>query len=188
MKITIHIHRTAAWVREQRLATGENVPDKGDVQIDPAALPREVREIIIGPDGYTDVDGLFYHADFVFYTVKDNGRMGAKILVDDPSTTTTQIAEAIMAAFRWIEDKRADYIKERDRRQANEDAAVAAKLDRERALAAAREVLATEFEALKMTITSQAAMIVAMRRQIRELEIGDACDAEHAPANYDDVD
>ena len=179
MAITIAIHHTAAWVREQRLATGSNVPTQINVLVDPADLPREIREIIMTPDGYQDVDGLIYNKEYLTDCRRTQIHGRARIMVDDAAPTNVHIAEAIMSAFRWIEDQRAAYIIERDRRQANEDAAAAAKLARERALAGARELLASELDDFRSKIIEQQEEIRRLQRcEITYDEIPDDHEAE----------
>lgn len=119
--IKVTVHRSDAWVREQRIATGRNVPEYVSVEVPVAELSLETRRKIIAVAGsYGSIHNVSYDSNFKVLDFQF-GRHGRKRLtVDAEVPTAAQVDEAILAAFAAIDADREEDVREKAAKAAAE--------------------------------------------------------------------
>ncbi len=146
----IMITRSEDWVRNQRLARGENVPVAIQVAVDPASLSEAAREVWLqaGSGKYTDLEYLRYNSG---YEISQHGGYGQEdITIDEDAPTPAQIGVAMIVASLRVERKRQEADQRKAERQADERAKQEEQKAKDAAIKVAREVLApmlTQLEA-----------------------------------------
>jgi hypothetical protein len=148
MKINVTVRRGKEWVKAQRLATAENVPNDIVVSVEVSKLSVEARKRLLDySGGYHDTACLSHGSDYKPYHGTTHGTI--YYVIDSASPTTSEISEAICAAFAELDAKRAELITKEEARNAEKARVAAEKEARDRKFAEARELLKSELEALK---------------------------------------
>lgn len=144
MKINVTIRRSDEWVKAQRLATGENVPEECTVAVEVSQLCEDVRQRLLDWMGrYIDLRDINFGQD---YTPSRYGATYGRVCFkcDSVSPTPDEINMAIIGAFKELDAKRSACLAEKAAREEKEAAEQAAKAEKERALSVARELLAKD--------------------------------------------
>lgn len=146
-KIKIIIERSEQWVREQRLATGQNIPQRITAEVDPAELSIPARVLLLGQSWsgeYRDIDGWGFNKQYQWASGCYFGTVRPVIDADEPT------AEQIDAAIRLMDDALLAKRAEADALEAEreKEAAERKRAEAEKAAktAEARELLAEELE------------------------------------------
>ena len=125
MEITVTVHRSEQWVKDQRIARGENVPTEIKVDVEVASLSQEVRVAILKSNwngNYCNVTDIVYDRD---YAVCSSGWGREHIEIDSDQPNAEDINNAFLAALARIEAKKAQYATEKAAREVRERALAA---------------------------------------------------------------
>lgn len=124
--VKITLHRTPEWVWARRIETGENVPERIEVDVPVDQLPHEVRKLLLeaGSGSYPDEFAGDFREDFRWMYRSDYHHGRVPIIVDADQPTPAEIATAILAADA-----------ERQRQKAKADEEARQRAQREQALA-----------------------------------------------------
>ena len=123
MKITITVTRSAAWLQEQRIATGEQIPDRVEVEVDPRDLDLEARQILIEANRrWCSCRCLWWSRDHQLNLSGDALGGEAQFWVDSDEPAVEDISQAIVAAHeaflksrtKWFEGKIAALVATRE--------------------------------------------------------------------------
>jgi hypothetical protein len=143
MKVTIT--RSAPWLRERRLATGQNVPDTIDVEVEPIRLSLAVRTFLLEYGGDRYPDALTRIAiDSAGTPSRGSWYHSVDVEVDSDTPTPAEIDTAIQQALAGLEVRRRELQEAAAVREAEKQAEERKKAERE----AARVLLADELEQL----------------------------------------
>lgn len=149
--VNLRITRTPAWVAQQRLETGDNVPEHIVRPVDVAQLSLESRRVLLecGGGSYSTSSEAFLSFDSNYKPICGSYFGRCDVIVDSYEPTVEQIDAAIQAAMAKLAAMRAE---QEQRQRAFE----AEKAERERARAAqaaaiaqARELLSDELDRLR---------------------------------------
>ena len=156
MNINVTIRRSNEWVKAQRLATAENVPNDIVVSVEVSELSVEARKRLLDYRGaYNDTDKLRYGSDYKPNVGNSYGYI--YFCVDSVSPTTSEIDATICAAFAELDAMRAESIEKEEARNA-ENARVAAEKEAHlHKFAEARELLKSELDSLKSELSKMKA-------------------------------
>jgi hypothetical protein len=148
MKINVMIRRSEKWIKDQRLATGENVPNDIVVGVETSELSIECRQRLIDYRGaYHDTDKLHFGNDYKPYAIGGYG--GIYYCVDSASPTINEVDAAICDAFTELYARRAEFLAAEEARN-TENARIAAEKEAHlRKFSEARELLKSELDSLK---------------------------------------
>lgn len=144
MQVKITITRSEAWVRDRRLATGENIPECTAVDVEVQALSLPARLVLLehGGGAFSPVTKLTFSQKYTWSRWDLYGSI--PLIVDADAPTLEQIDAALCRA--------ADQLREKRTENEAREAALAAEIEHARQekeaaarrLAEAREVLADE--------------------------------------------
>jgi hypothetical protein len=144
MKINVTIKRSGEWIKAQRLARGENVPEEYVVAVEVIQLCEDVRQRILEWLGcYRDLRDIGFCQD---YTPSPRGATYGRACFkcDSDSPTPDEINSAIAGAFAELDAKRTEYLAEKSEREAEEAATKAQKAEAARRLEEARLLLSKD--------------------------------------------
>lgn len=143
MNINVTITRSNEWVKAQRLATGDNVPNEVVVSVDPAGLSVDVRKRLIDWMGsYGDIKKLPFDNTFNPNQYANYGTI--PFVVNEMIPSREQIDAAIATAFSELDQKRAEYLAAKQEREEQQAAEKAEKAEKAQRLTEARTLLADE--------------------------------------------
>ena len=143
MNINVTITRSNKWVKAQRLATGDNVPNEVVVSVDPAGLSVDVRKRLIDWMGsYGDIKKLPFDNTFNPNQYANYGTI--PFVVNEMIPSREQIDAAIATAFSELDQKRAEYLAAKQEREEQQAAEKAEKAEKAQRLTEARTLLADE--------------------------------------------
>lgn len=147
MQINISIERSDAWVKQQRLDTGENTAQTTQVAVNPAELSRKAREVLLTyHNQYTNIAYFGYSREYQPGVHFSFGR--ERFYCDAMEPTVEEVNDAILAAWQRIAAKRAESERLQAEKKAEEAAKAALVAELEQKKAEARELLADELALL----------------------------------------
>jgi len=152
MKVTIKVQRSDEWVRAQRIARGENVPETVSVDVETCELSETVRRFLLdyGRGEYRSVTNRFtFNPQYKWNSWNSWSIYGSDMPhIDADAPTAEQINTAILAMDARLTDRRAKHEVDEWQRRVNEEAAEAEKAARQAKIVEARELLAEDIATL----------------------------------------
>lgn len=163
MQCSFRIYRSKEWLAAQRLASGDNVPESVEVEVEIGQLTEKVRQALLACNGGrypVTCTAIGYDRQYAPGVASTTGFSYSKygherLLYDGDAPTAAELSDAITAALCRIADCKREADDEAAKRKVDEEARKAAEEQRQAELAAAREVLAEEWQAL---VAERAAM------------------------------
>jgi hypothetical protein len=147
--VPVTLHRTEAWLLNERLKTGRNVPEEIIVHVDPATLSEDARAVWLKAAGglYRQLVTLGYYQDYTLATTHV-GRGRIDLVCNHHTPGPGDVSAAILAAVASLESKKAQDAAKRAESAQREAEEKALREAREAIMRAARETLADELAAL----------------------------------------
>lgn len=141
----IRVQRSSEWVRDQKIRTGENVPEFVVVDVDPKEFSTEVREFLIDYLGeYSRLNYIRFDSKYV--PLKDSGYGKRPIVVDKDQPTAADIEQVIRAILADLLLECQKLARYKNKKKAEADARQQEQQLKEEKLQEARELLASELE------------------------------------------
>jgi hypothetical protein len=130
--INVTVHHSDEWVKEQRLLTGENLPDSVIIIVKPADLSLEVRKVLLNDWSckYDDVRAIGYSRDWDIYPNYNNWG-SERIFIDSHKITPQDVDAAILIAIGRIKDKKIRQELEEKKEKAEQEAKAKRRADAE---------------------------------------------------------
>ena len=118
------IERSNQYVKNRRIATGDNIPQKIEVDINPADLAECTRKIIIDIFQYyrDKLDGIPYYGSDYTITLTSTTVMPFRLDAEPENITTDNIDQLIQVAFSELNQKHSAY--EAEKAEKAEQAAI----------------------------------------------------------------
>jgi len=157
MLIKLTIRRSDEWMRAQKLETGENYPERIDVEVRPADLTLAARKVLLEyEDNFCDFLGLGYAESGNKHRGWQRCYSTELFLIDSDNPSPEEISEAIIEADRRVDLEIDKMKKKKERDEERERVAAREEMERKAAAreemerkAAAREEFADEFAELE---------------------------------------
>lgn len=150
MQISIFVTRSVNWLKDRRIATGENDPECLEVTVDVAIFSERARRILLhqGNGSYPKRLGNGLHLSYSKWPdgSPDHTSWRAPILIDSADPTEEELEAAIIAAEDHIIAQRMEHIESKTKREAALEAKRLKRKEAEAARDAARELLADDYE------------------------------------------
>ena len=146
MKITFVLHRTAKWLADYAIRTGDNAADVVEVEVDAVSLGEKRRAMLVG---YWE-GKLLSKLDDIEYILSSNCVLWGRInlYTEVPSPTEADAIAAFDAALEELNRKRDEYLAEKAAREEREEQERKEKEHQESLLRHARTLLKNELEEL----------------------------------------
>jgi len=170
MKIVIVVRRSESWVHAQRLSRGENTPLEIEVEVEVSTLSEDARKVLLSArwdKAYPKKwDGSF-GSDFTW----GGGSYGKRLpLIDSDSPTPEQISAALVKSDLGLAVERAEKEREKAEILAERARAEQERKGLESRKAAARELLADEFDRLNKRVKYLEGELDEAREQLQEAD------------------